>query len=110
MGVKWSACSPYTPTIRVQIPLQHRFISVNLLRKERKLTKKTGVGPFINETGASKLTINLDSFHPGSATSCSSSPRPWTTPTRAAQRTPAAPTCPTAEDPSSEIAIVVSII
>ena len=45
--VKWSACSPSTPTIRVQIPQAFSVFSVIFVfeKKENK-QKEAGVGPF----------------------------------------------------------------
>ena len=49
--VKWSACSPSTPTIRVQIPLKPTIFSVILYLKRTKINKKeSGVGPLIKKT------------------------------------------------------------
>ena len=49
--VKWSACSPSTPTIRVQIPLKLRVFSVEFVfdRNENK-QKEARVGPFFKKT------------------------------------------------------------
>ena len=44
--VKWSACSPSTPKIRVCIPLKPTVFSVILCLKRTKINKKeAGVGP-----------------------------------------------------------------
>ena len=48
--VKWSACSPSTPTIRVQIPLKHTVFSAQFVVKRTKINKKeAGVGPFLEK-------------------------------------------------------------
>ena len=45
--VKWSACSPSTPTIRVRIPLTPTVFLYKLCLKRTKINKKeAGVGPF----------------------------------------------------------------
>ena len=38
--VKWSACSPSLPTIRVRIPLKPTIFSVKLCLKRTKINKK----------------------------------------------------------------------
>ena len=38
--VKWSACSPSTPTIRVRIPLKPKVFSIILCLKRTKINKK----------------------------------------------------------------------
>ena len=46
--VKWSACSPSTPTIRVRIPLKHTVFSVKFVfEKSENKQKEAGVGPFL---------------------------------------------------------------
>ena len=40
MVVKWSSCSPYTPTIRVRKPLKPTFFLENLCLKIIKINKK----------------------------------------------------------------------
>ena len=48
--VKWSACSPSTLTIRVQIPLKHTVFSAQFVVKRTKINKKeAGVGPFLEK-------------------------------------------------------------
>ena len=45
--VKWSACSPYTTTIRVQFPLMSTVFSVKFVfEKNENKEKEGGVGPF----------------------------------------------------------------
>ena len=45
--VKWSACSPSTPMIRVQIPLKPTVFSVTFVfEKNENKQKEVGVGPF----------------------------------------------------------------
>ena len=47
--VKWSACLPSTPTIRVRIPLKPKVFSIILCLKRTKINKKeAGVGPLFN--------------------------------------------------------------
>ena len=36
----WSACSPSTPTIRVQIPLKHTVFSVKFVLKKNEIKQK----------------------------------------------------------------------
>ena len=44
--VKWSACSPSTPTIRVRIPQKPSVFSVKcVLEKNKNKQKESGVGP-----------------------------------------------------------------
>ena len=45
--VKWSACSPTTPTIRVRIPLKpEKFFVIFVFEKNKNKQKEAGVGPF----------------------------------------------------------------
>ena len=50
--VKWSACSPFNPTIRVRIPLKLTFFSVKICFKEKD-TPKRGRGWSIFRTSFS---------------------------------------------------------
>ena len=48
--VKWSACSPSFPTIRVRILLMSTEFSVNFVfDKNKNIQKEAGVGPFKKE-------------------------------------------------------------
>ena len=50
MVVKWSACSPSTPTIRVLIPAEAYSFSVKFVfEKNENKQKEAGVGPFLNK-------------------------------------------------------------
>ena len=54
--VKWSACSPSTPKIRVCIPLKPTVFSVILCLKRTKINKKeAGVGPLLKNFYTWKL-------------------------------------------------------
>ena len=51
VGVKWSACLPSTPTIRVRIPLKPNIFSIILCLKRTKINQKeAGVGPLSKKT------------------------------------------------------------
>ena len=48
--VKWSACLPSSPTIRVRIPLKSIIFLEKLLLKRTKINKKeSGVGPILKQ-------------------------------------------------------------
>ena len=44
--VKWSECLPYTPMIRVQIPLKMTFFIEIIFEKNENKQKEAGEGPF----------------------------------------------------------------
>ena len=46
MEVRWSACSPSTPTIRVRIQLKSTFFCKIVVEKNKNKQKDPGVGPF----------------------------------------------------------------
>ena len=46
--VNWSACSPSTPTIRVQIPLKSTVLFCKLCGRAKIIEKEVGDGPFNN--------------------------------------------------------------
>ena len=57
--VKWSACSPYSPMIRVRIPLTPTVFPYNLCLKRTKIKKEAGVGPFFKKVKIYFLNILL---------------------------------------------------
>ena len=57
--VKWSACLPSTPTIRVQILLKPTAISVKFVfEKNKNKLKEAGVGPFFKNNSNSIIVSN----------------------------------------------------
>ena len=53
--VKWSACSPYTLTIRVRIPLKHTVFPLKfVLEKYENKQKESSVGPFFEKRYAER--------------------------------------------------------
>ena len=62
--VKWSACLPSTPTIRVRIPLKPTVFSVILCLKRTKINKKRpGLAHFFKKTLSNR--VDTDDFLSG---------------------------------------------
>ena len=61
VGVKWSACLPSTPTIRVRIPLKPTVFSVKFVfEKNENKQKEAGVGPFSRRAALKKAFHHRD--------------------------------------------------
>ena len=62
--VKWSACSPSTPTFQVRIPLKPTVISIKLcVEKNKNKQKEAGFGPLLDKTALSWFMPFMCSFH-----------------------------------------------
>ena len=60
--VKWSACSPFTPMIRVQIPLKSTVLFCKLFEKNENKTKRCRGWPVLeNKRSFLSVTILLSS-------------------------------------------------
>ena len=61
--VKWSACSPSTPTVRVRIPLKSTVFSVEfVLANNENKQKEAGVGPLKKKILVYKV-YSIESFY-----------------------------------------------